>query len=161
MLIRINNFAEYAQIEQSKIYDEIKVQRVSFRYSAYIFFDAGQVVNITGVQCRCPSAGTDNDRRCKRVSRWYRGDMTPAHVYEVSATSYAVYGRPLPARTGYTIRVPRYVWTYSSQRANIIRVTSPRRYNAEDLRRRNLVTMSRRVRDGTSPASVTLRNIRM
>lgn len=39
---------------------------------------------------------------------------------------------------------------YSPQRANIIRVTLPRRYSAQDLRRRNLVTMSR-VRDGTSP----------
>lgn len=60
-------------------------------------------------------------------------------------------GRSLPARTGYTIRAAIYMNVfYSPQRANIIRVTLPRRYSAQDLRRRNLVTMSR-VRDGTSP----------
>lgn len=47
-----------------------------------------------------------------------------------------------------------------ARRTNIIRVTPPRRYSAEDLRRRDLVTMSR-VRDGwRSHPSVTLRNIR-
>jgi len=125
-----------------------------------------RVINATGVQCRCPSARTDNDRRCKvlRVgtTATWRQSMFMKCRYHDTATSYAVYSQPLPARTGYERHdTCRDIWMHSSRRANIIRVTSPRRYSAEDLRWRDLVTMSR-VRDGwRSHPSVTLRNIRM